>query len=52
MNKPKPLLQYSPEGMTSLTGLSAILGTVDYLPQNLAARQNESLINLVSYMPA
>lgn len=52
MDKPKPLLQYSPEGMTLLTGLSAILDAVDYLSQHLAARQNESLISLMSYMPA
>lgn len=52
MDKPKPLIQYSPEGVTLLTGLSAILGAVDYFPQHLAARKNESLISIMSYMPA
>lgn len=39
MDKPKPLLQYSPDGMTSLAGLSAILSAVDYLTQHLATDQ-------------
>lgn len=52
MDKPKSLLQYLPEGMTLLTGLSAILGAVDYLSQHLAARPNESSISLMLYMAA
>lgn len=52
MDKPKPLLQCSPEGVTSLTGLSAISGAVDYLTQHLAAGPNESCISPRSYTPA
>lgn len=52
MDKPKPLLQCSPEGMTSLTGLSAISGAVDYLTLYLAARPDESSISPRSYTPA